>query len=128
VVAANARIHAIGGRLSTPDEPTARHDIYDPATNTWTSGPPLPTPRSGVAAESYRGMILVIGGETRKATFVENEGYDVKSGQWRTLAPLPEGRHGHGVAVIGDAVYVVGGALGPGGRGVTDQLIVFALP
>ena len=73
-------------------------------------------------------MILVIGGETRKATFVENEGYDVKSGQWRTLAPLPEGRHGHGVAVIGDAVYVVGGALGPGGRGVTDQLIVFTLP
>ena len=46
--------HAIGGRLSTPDEPTARHDIYDPGTNARTAGPPLPTPRSGVAAEAYR--------------------------------------------------------------------------
>ena len=80
----NGQIHAIGGRLSTPDEPTARHDIYDPGDQT--RGRPGRRCRRRAAAwrrKLYRGMILVVGGETRKATFVENEGYDVKSGQWR---------------------------------------------
>jgi N-acetylneuraminic acid mutarotase len=30
VVAVDGKIHAIGGRTASPDEPTARHDIYDP--------------------------------------------------------------------------------------------------
>src|SRR6185295_16999147 len=103
-------------------------DIYDPATNTWSAGSALPTPRSAMAAELYRGLIVVVGGETRAKTFTENEAYDVKNGRWVTLAPLREGRHGHGVALLGDSLYFVGGALGPGGRDVTDQLIMFTLP
>jgi N-acetylneuraminic acid mutarotase len=73
-------------------------------------------------------MIVVTGGETRSGTFTENEAYDVKTGRWLTLAPMPEGRHGHGAAVIGNSMYVVGGALKPGGGGVTDQLMMFMLP
>jgi N-acetylneuraminic acid mutarotase len=128
VVAAEGKIHAIGGRLSTPDEPTARHDIYDPAADSWSAGPPLPTPRSAVAADLYKGLIVVVGGETRSKTFTENEAYDPKTGRWLTLAPIPQGRHGHGAAVVGNGLYFVGGALAPGGGGVTDQLIVFTLP
>jgi len=127
-VAVDGKLHVIGGRLSSPDEPTARHDIYDPATNAWTAGPLLPTPRSAMAAALYKGLIVVVGGETRAKTFTENEAYDLKAGRWVTLAPLPEGRHGHGAAVVGDSIYFVGGALGPGGRGQTDQLIMFTLP
>jgi N-acetylneuraminic acid mutarotase len=114
--------------MATPDERTGQHDIYDPATNSWTQGPPLPTPRSAMAATLYRGLILVAGGEIRAGTFTENEAYDLKSGRWLTLAPLPEGRHGHAAVTIGDSVYVLGGALGPGGRGNTDQLLAFTLP
>ncbi|MEA2903700.1 MAG: hypothetical protein QOI12_1087 [Alphaproteobacteria bacterium] len=128
VVVAEGKIHAIGGRVGTPDQRTGQHDIYDPATNSWTSGPPLPTPRSAMAAELYKGLILLAGGETRSGTFTENDAFDVKSGRWLTLAPMPEGRHGAGAAVIGNSLYVVGGALKPGGGGVTDQLIMFTLP
>jgi N-acetylneuraminic acid mutarotase len=128
VVAVDGKIHAIGGRTASPDDPTDRHDIYDPATNTWSSGPPLPTPRSAVAVAYYKGLIVVTGGEMRAKTFTENEAFDVKEGRWVALAPLPEGRHGHAATVIGDALYVVGGALGPGGRGTTDQLLMFTLP
>jgi hypothetical protein len=45
-----------------------------------------------------------------------------------TLAPMPAGRHGFGGAVIGSSAYFVGGSLTPGGRGITDQLIMFSLP
>jgi len=128
VVAAGGKIHAIAGRVASPDQPVARHDIYDPATDTWSEGPPLPTLRSAVAAVLFRGLILVTGGEMRAKTFTENEAYELKTGRWLTLAPLPEGRHGHGAAVIGERAYFVGGALGPGGRGATDQLLAFTLP
>lgn len=128
VVAVDGKIHVIGGRMGTPDVRTGQHDIYDPATNTWSSGPSLPTPRSAMAAVLYKGLILVTGGEIRAGTFKENESFEVKSGRWLTLAPLPEGRHGHGGAVVGGNAYFVGGALKPGGGGVTDQLLRFSLP
>jgi hypothetical protein len=128
VIAAEGKIHVIGGRKSTSTDRTGQHDIYDPATNTWTAGPPLPTPRSAMGAVLYKGLILVNGGEMQSGTFNENEGYDVKAGAWRTLAPLPSARHGQGGTVVGDNAYFVGGALQPGGTGNTDQLIMFHLP
>jgi len=45
-----------------------------------------------------------------------------------TLAPLPAGRHGHGAAAIGNDIYFVGGALMPGGGGVTGELLMFTWP
>ena len=54
--------------------------------------------------------------------------FDPATGRWTTLAPLPEGRHGFGAAVLGDRVFFAGGSLKPGSGGVTDQLIVFSLP
>jgi hypothetical protein len=71
----------------------------------------------------------VLGGELPPDhTFPENEGYDLKTGGWKTLDPMPHGRHGFGGATIGDAAYFVGGSLAPGGGGNTDQLIVFRMP
>ena len=44
-------------------------EIYDPATDTWTSGPPLPLPRTGLAAAvGPDGRIYAIGGNDDTAT------------------------------------------------------------
>jgi hypothetical protein len=75
----------------------------------------------------YHGLILVLGGELAPKTYVENEGYDLKSGKWVTLAPMPEGRHNFGSGVIGQDAYFVGGSLKPGVGEPTNQLIVFTL-
>jgi N-acetylneuraminic acid mutarotase len=105
------------------------HDVYDPKANTWTSGPPLPTPRSGLAGTLYKGLFLVLGGELPPGhTFPENEAYDPKANAWRTLAPMPGGRHATAAATDGDHVYLAAGSLKPGSGAVTDQLIVFTLP
>ena len=73
---------------------------------------------------------MVLGGELppENRTFNENEAFDVKAGTWRTLAPMPEGRHATAAATDGQSVYLAGGSLLPGGGKVTDQLIVFTLP
>ena len=128
LVGAEGKIHAIGGRFGASNEPTNMHDIYDPATNSWTSGPPLPTSRSGLAYTLYQGLVLVLGGELAPNTFAENEGYDPKTRSWKTLAPMPAGRHGTAAATTGGRVYIAAGSLKPGAGQVTDQLIVFTLP
>jgi len=89
----------------------------------------LLTPRSGLAGAYYHGMILVLGGELPPDhTFPENLGYDPNADRWTTLAPMPHGRHGFGGDAIGDDAYFVGGALNPGGGGLTDELLAFHVP
>ena len=77
---------------------------------------------------AYQDLIVVLGGELSPDTFPNNEAYDPKSNAWRTLAPMPHGRHGTGAAVIGNSLYVAAGSLKPGSGEVTDQLIVFTMP
>jgi hypothetical protein len=73
-------------------------------------------------------MVVVLGGELAPSTFAQNEAYDPKTQSWKTLAPMPAGRHGTGAASDGKSIYVAAGSLRPGAGGVTDQLIVFTLP
>ena len=104
-------------------------DIYDPKANTWTSGPPMPTARSGLAGTVYKGVFMVLGGEMPPTgTNPENEAFDPKANAWRTLAPMPAGRHATAAAVLGDSVYLAAGSLRPGSGQVTDQTIVFTMP
>ena len=130
VVAAEGKIHVIGGRFTSPVDRTDMHEIFDPATNTWSSAAPLKTPRSAVAAALYKGLIVVDGGEwpPEKRTFTENEGYDLKSGEWVSLTAMPLGSHGFGAGVIGPNLYFVGGSTLPGGGALTDRLLMFTLP
>ena len=76
----------------------------------------------------YRNLILVLGGELAPNTFAENEAFDPKTKTWRTLAPMPAGRHGTAAATTGNSVYLAAGSLKPGAGAVTDQLIVFTMP
>ncbi|MBS1241354.1 MAG: Kelch repeat-containing protein, partial [Gemmatimonadetes bacterium] len=63
----NGRFYVIGGE--TLDGPGAnrngvyqRVDIYDPRTNQWTEGPPMPTARHGIFPLASGGRIYVGGG------------------------------------------------------------------
>jgi N-acetylneuraminic acid mutarotase len=104
------------------------HEIYDPATDRWSSAPPLPAPRSSLAVAFYHGLILVIGGETTMDSIADNDGFDVKQNRWVKLAPLPSPRHGIAGAAIADAAYFAGGARGVGANGTSDQIFAFKLP
>src|SRR5262249_10587091 len=99
---------------------------------TWTSGPPLPTARSGLAYTSYMGMAIVLGGEfpQEKRTFVENEGFDAKANTWRKLAPMRQGRHAAAATTDGTTLFVGGGSLLPGGMGggPLGELVAFNFP
>jgi len=128
-VALDGRIHAVGGRTATilPVPGGGALEVYDPSTQEWESKPPMPTPRSGIAAAAFAGRLLVFGGEGSEedpGTFREAEAYTPDSETWTPLPPMPTGRHGIGAAVLASGVHIPGG--GPvEGFGVTDVHEVF---
>lgn len=127
-VAADGLLHVIGGRFDGRDENADKHDIYDPKTDSWSAGPTLPTARSGLQSTLYVDKILVIGGETSKYANIENQAYDVKTGKWTTLTPVPVGLHASAGATLGAHAYFPGGSSKQGGDAITNQLLMFTLP
>ena len=76
-------------------------------------------------------MIVVMGGEgggASNGTFNETEAFDLKTNKWITLQAMPTGRHGFGLATVGDAAYIITGARGGGSRDVDTAVFAFTLP
>ncbi|HVH29155.1 MAG TPA: kelch repeat-containing protein [Vicinamibacterales bacterium] len=115
----NGKIYMIGGRLGSGGAGAASatdvNEEYDPATNVWTLKTPMPTPRSGGGDAVYNGRIIAAGGEltTRQfsATFRAVEAYDPETDTWSILPSMPQAKHGGGVAVVGNRLYLASGAL-----------------
>ena len=67
-------------------------EIYDPATDSWSEGPPLPTGRSGSAGALLDGRFYVFGGEASDGTgrtFIVDvaERFDPARNAWERLPP-----------------------------------------
>jgi N-acetylneuraminic acid mutarotase len=127
-VTVDGKIHIVGGRYGANEDMSNLHEIYDPVADNVTLAPPMPTARGGGSGALFEGMVVYLGAEDDKRTYSENEGFDVKTNRWVTLKPMPAGRHGIGVAVIGRNLYVAGGGKGRGNREVTNELLMFSMP
>jgi hypothetical protein len=114
------KIYVMSGQSSSPGnkgpDKGPLNQIYDPETDTWTSGapPPQPAHRSGAVATSGVSApkrIYVIGGEVgfMEATNI-NQVYDPQTDIWSTGASMPTARQGLGVAVVNDVIYAIGGS------------------
>jgi len=82
--------------------------IFDPKTNNWTNGAPIPTPMHQAAAGATTGTyapkrIYIIGGNTTQA-------YDPQTNNWTNGADMPTPRHELAVAVVNDTLYALGGS------------------
>jgi N-acetylneuraminic acid mutarotase len=81
----------------------------DIAPNSWTTGTPMPTTRSGPFIGAVGTKIYVIGGATQ-SVFNVNEIYDTATNTWSTGAPMPTARWLGATAVVNDVIYTIGGA------------------
>jgi N-acetylneuraminic acid mutarotase len=111
------RFYAISGRasLGAGVGNLAAFEVYDPGAGSWSSLPPIPTARSGLAAAAVSDRYAVaFGGEGNDAVpsgvFGEVEAYDTMLDQWIGLTPMPTPRHGIGAATLAGLVHVPGGA------------------
>ena len=84
--------------------------IYDPETDTWSSGTMMPTTVGGLDAGATSGefapkRIHVLAGNTHQI-------YDPETDIWTNGTPMLTSRIGLGVAVIDDTLYAIGGISG----------------
>ena len=104
------KIYVVGGYTGNWI-PSNNLFIYDPATNNWTVGNPMPTPRGSPNANFVNGILYVIGGDSYDHSQVVVEGYDPITTEWMTLSSMPISRHHAASAVVDGNIYVIGGRL-----------------
>jgi N-acetylneuraminic acid mutarotase len=92
---------------------------YDPASDTWITKKPMPTPRSSFALASCQNKIYVIGGVTYSDpnTGVStncglNEVYNPETDTWETKEPMPTARSQMRAEAVNGKIYVISGRAG----------------
>ncbi len=112
----NGKVLVLGGSqwvfsAPPPETQLASAEWYDPITNTWTTLPPMPAPRSGHSATLLSdGRVLVTGGED---VTTASEIFDPVSVSWTAGPPMVLGYSNSRAATYPDGrVYVVGGSDG----------------
>ncbi|MBC6999114.1 kelch repeat-containing protein [Cytophaga sp. FL35] len=130
-VLANGKIYAPAGRNTgiEPENPfggtLAEVDVYDIESNTWeTLNNPLPTMRAGNAALLVNDEVWVVGGEssTQEKAHEHVEALNLNSNEWHALPPLNQGRHGTGLILFKDEVYIASGCGNRGGNPELDTM------
>jgi N-acetylneuraminic acid mutarotase len=115
------KIYCIGGSTAVsanPDEAlTTVNEVYDPATDTWTTKSPMPVARSGqqddnvnfglynLQANVVDGKIYLLGGVP---DWTLNEVYDPANDSWTTKAPMPSQNYWSTSTVFDDKIYAFG--------------------
>jgi N-acetylneuraminic acid mutarotase len=89
-------------------------EVYDPASDSWSTTTPLPEGRHHAGMVSLDGFLYVIGGFTKAFLSIWHAvptvyRYDPSTKEWRELAPMPTARGALGVTVYQDRIYAIGG-------------------
>lgn len=103
---------------------TAAVRLYDIPSNTWSLGAPAPGgPRAELAYGelAHAGKFYAIGG---RGGLDRLDCYDVAADMWTTLATMPTPRSAAAAAIVGNAIYVIGGRTTGGGPGSGLELAV----
>jgi N-acetylneuraminic acid mutarotase len=122
----NEKIYVVGGRQAhqQPDGSLRQVnvpdlEIYDPHTDRWATGAPMPQAQGGLAAAALDGKLYVFGGEQwvpERKVFASSWLYDPATNRWEALPDLPTPRHGLGASALGNRIHVFGGGTRVGGE------------
>jgi len=120
----NSIIAAFGFDPGLGDTATTR--IYDIAHDTWLLGASAPagSASSEGAGVAHGGLFYTVGGRAGGGPSTDILSYDPASDTWTVLTPMSTGRAGLAVAVVGDAIYAIGGRTGTGGPNSFGKLAV----
>jgi N-acetylneuraminic acid mutarotase len=105
-------IYAMGGEAGSKQHATVY--AYDIHQNRWEERTPMPTAREHFVAIAARGKIHAIGGLSidRFNPLAVHEVYDPMNNTWTSVAALPRPLSGFAATLLGDSIFVFGGASG----------------
>src|SRR6266699_1041972 len=109
-VAHGGKVFVFGGCTGNATV-TSEVDMYNPETDTWTTGlAPMPTARASLVAGHSGQRIYTIGGWDGGSAQNVNEVYNIAGNSWSMGTAMPTARLEAGTHSHGGTVYVVGGA------------------
>lgn len=115
--AAGDRIYVTGGDDGTTAPSLDSLLIYDPKTDRWDTGAPMPALRSNLKLVHLDGSIYAIGGiangNPTGPALPTVERYDLAHGYWVPVASMITPRVNPATTVVGGQIVVIGGADGP---------------
>lgn len=115
-VSLGGRIYVMGGTDPTtgtvPAPPITRVDVFDPATSSWSSAPPMARPMSDFVAVASGGQIFAVGPTDAHRLTIETQTFDPTAGRWAVLTAPPGQRSDQGGALAGGRLYTMGGRSG----------------
>ncbi|MFC1407370.1 MULTISPECIES: carboxypeptidase regulatory-like domain-containing protein [Streptacidiphilus] len=86
-------------------------DIYDPSTNTWSTGANNPKPYAGAAAAVVGAKLYVVGGcDPDNCGHTDVQIYDPLTNTWGSAARYPESIAWEGCGAISGRIYCAGGS------------------
>jgi len=109
LVPVEGKVYAIGGGKGALMTPLDLNEMYDPVKDTWTTLPPLPTPRRAVGSAAVGSIIYIIGGSNDEAILDTVEAFDTRTQTWSKRAPMPTPRTDVAVAAANGLLYAIGG-------------------
>jgi len=129
----DGKLYAVGGRKTSGvtkqvfDLTIPEVDVFDLAKGKWTTldhRQNLPTPRAGNSAFVLGHDLIIAGGESMAQKLAHNElqALNTRTGKWRNLPGLIQGRHGTGLILWDGALYTCAGSGGRGGRPELDTM------
>ncbi len=114
------KFYLIGGWIQTESssitDKSSRVEIYDPTTDTWTSGSPISTAVAGYASAVVDGKIYVISGVASGSVKTNlTQIYDPEKDEWTSGVPIPMSVSNAAAgtvtgANVAKAIYVIGGS------------------
>jgi len=111
-VSYNGKLYVFAGRRG----PNGGRDgiksslVFDPASNSWSMLPDIPTPRAGMGnCVELNGELYVIGGENPGTVENNVEAYNPVTNKWNIKDPMQVGRHGIYPVKRGNVIHIVGG-------------------
>ncbi|HET7694458.1 MAG TPA: kelch repeat-containing protein [Vicinamibacterales bacterium] len=84
-------------------------EIYDPQTDAWTTGAPIPIGVYAATAGTINGKIYVAGGQRQSGNIANLQMYDPATNAWSEGPALPEAAAATAGGVIADKLYVATG-------------------
>jgi N-acetylneuraminic acid mutarotase len=99
-------------------------EIYDPLSNTWSTGAPMPNGVSGAVGAAINGKFYVAGGASVNETpaLAILQIYDPATDTWSSGAPMSTPHYGGVGGVIDGKFYVTGGWTPTGGLNATLEI------
>ena len=130
--AIDGKLYVVGGRFGGGfrSEITAALEVYDPATNQWTTRRPMSEARGGHNGILVKGCFHTFGGEHPTAgpsgVFPHHEVYNPKTDTWTRLPDMPIPVHGvTGLVYLDGWIHLPGGGIRRGGSsGTTHHQVV----